>query len=158
MRQIYRILLAIPALFCAMVLAAGCASAQPGTPEPAVKNIDPASAEGSQIVESATADLTGQLGKPASLAVKAITAEGPWAFVYAKFQGVDGAPFDFAGTPFAEAAANGAKSRVYAGLFTSGDGAGAWTRVDSAVGPTDVAWGGWAAKYSAPADVFVTGR
>jgi hypothetical protein len=156
MRWLSRILLGIPALICVMLLGVGCASAQPGVPEPAVKNIDPASAEGSQILASATADLTGQLGKPAGLSVKAITTDGDWAFVYAKFQGVDGTPFDFAGTPFAEAAANGGKSRVYAGLFTTTDGGSQWTRVDSAVGPTDVAWSGWAEKYSAPADVFVT--
>ena len=139
-----------------MTLGVGCASAEPGTPQPAVKNVEPSSAEGTRIVASATADLTGQLGKPASLVVEAITTDGDWAFVYAKFLGIDGTPFDFTGTPFAEAAANGGTSRSYAGLFTTTDGGDQWTRVDSAVGPTDVAWGGWAAKYSAPEDVFVS--
>ena len=65
---------------------------------------------------------------------------------------------DYTGTPFTEAAANGGKSRIYAGLSSdSSAGGDPWTRVDSVVGPTDVAWGGWAGRYKAPPELFVTG-
>lgn len=130
----------IPVLFGLGIFGAACASA------------DPVSAEGEAIVHPALADLAAQLGKPVELKVKTVNTVGEWAFVYGTIQGPNGAVFDYAGTRFAEAAANGGKSRTYAGLFR-GDGS-AWTRVDSAVGPTDVAWEGWAAKYGAPAEVF----
>lgn len=98
------------------------------------------------------ADLTAQLGVRAELDGKTVNIEDGWAFVYGKIVGVDGLPFDYSGTPFAEAAANGGKSRRYAGLFR--DDGTAWARVDSAVGPTDLAWDGWAARYGAPAAIF----
>jgi hypothetical protein len=113
---------------------------------------DPVSAEGGAIVQPALADLSAQLGKPVELKVKTVNVVGDWAFVYGKIQGPDGAVFDYAGTRFAEAAANGGKSTTYAGLFRNNGSA--WTRVDSAVGPTDVAWEGWAAEYGVPAETF----
>lgn len=113
---------------------------------------DPASTEREAIVHPALADLLAQLGKPAELKIKTVNTAGEWAFVYGTILGPDGVPFDYSGTPFAEAAAHGGKSRTYAGLFR-GEG-NQWTRVDSAVGPTDVAWEGWAARYGAPAQIF----
>ncbi|GAS87209.1 uncharacterized protein RMCB_1305 [Mycolicibacterium brisbanense] len=98
------------------------------------------------------ADLRAQLGVPAEFEEKTVNIEDGWAFVYGKIVGADGLPFDYGGTPFAEAAANGGRSRTYAGLFR--DNGAAWTRVDSAVGPTDLAWDGWAERYGAPAAIF----
>ncbi|MBU9765283.1 hypothetical protein FR943_15700 [Mycobacterium sp. TNTM28] len=104
------------------------------------------------MVDPAEADLITQLGKPAELTTKTVNVVGEWAFVYGTIHGPGGTVFDYAGTPFAEAAAHGGKSRTYAGLFRH-DGS-SWRRVDSAVGPTDVAWEGWAGKYGAPQQAF----
>lgn len=130
----------IPVLLGLSLFGAACAQAAPE------------SAESEAIVHPALADLGTQLGKPAELQAKAVNTVGVWAFVYGTITGPGGTVFDYAGTPFAEAAANGGKSKTYAGLFHH-DGSD-WVRVDSAVGPTDVAWEGWAEKYGAPAEVF----
>jgi hypothetical protein len=103
-------------------------------------------------VHPVVADLTAQLGIRAELDAKTVNVDDGWAFVYGKIVGADGRPIDYRGTPFADAAANGGKSRTYAGLFR--DDGTAWARIESAVGPTDLAWEGWAERYGAPAEIF----
>jgi len=55
---------------------------------------------------------------------------------------------DLAGTPYAEAAANHAKSHTYAGLLRRNGNA--WAIVDQAIGPSDFAWGAWPQQYGVP--------
>ncbi len=104
------------------------------------------------IVDSARAPAVAELGKPVLLRVAHLKASGDWAFLRADMQGPGGAPIDYAGTPLAEAARNGAVSPVYAALLRREGGA--WQVVAHAVGPTDVAWDGWAGQYGAPRDIF----
>lgn len=118
----------------------------------AAPTISPQSAAGRAIVVVGAADATATVHKPVRLGGATIRADGIWAFMTAKMQAPDGGRFSYVGTPDAEAAAHGGKSNTYDGLFrrtTRG-----WTRIDSAVGPTDVAWEGWAAKYGAPESIF----
>jgi di/tricarboxylate transporter len=75
------------------------------------KRLDPASGDAAAILTPAVNDLTKQLGKPAKLGQDNISTAGQWAFVNAAILGADGNPIDYAGTPFAEAAANGGKSK-----------------------------------------------
>ncbi|WP_232490957.1 hypothetical protein [Mycobacterium dioxanotrophicus] len=115
---------------------------------------DPVSAvpDGPAIAASAVADVTKQLGKPAKLNVSTLNESQGWAFVWAKITDPSGRPISYDNTPFADAAAEGGKSKSYAGLFHS-DG-GAWKLATSSVGPTDVAWTSWSSEYSAPASIF----
>lgn len=84
--------------------------------------------------------------------VRQIRADGRWAFVLADMQDKGGRPVDYAGTPRAEAAAQGMVSRAFAALLRhDGD---RWIVIESAIGPTDVAWEGWPSRYGAPPDVF----
>lgn len=106
----------------------------------------------SQVLAVATADAKAQLHKPVRLGAAKVNTSGEWAFVSATLQASDGGRFSYAGTPFAEAAANGGKSNRYVGLFRKARTG--WARVDSAAGPTDVAWAPWAAKYGAPPSIF----
>lgn len=123
--------------------------------DPAVRTVDPSSAEGRALIEPMVADLVGQLGKPASLAVERLVTAGDWAFIRGKIIGADGTLIDYAGTPFAEDAAHGMKSKSYVGLLRNADQR--WTRVTSRVGPTDVVEQGWTAQYGAPAALFAPG-
>ncbi|GED97680.1 hypothetical protein [Gordonia crocea] len=117
--------------------------------------VAPQSATGTAVLAVATADAKSELHKPVRLGAAKINASGSWAFVSATLQAPDGSRFSYAGTPFAEAAANGGKSTMYAGLFRKRGQR--WARVDSAVGPTDVAWTGWSEKYGAPSSIFALG-
>ncbi|MGL6235731.1 MAG: hypothetical protein ACRC20_10335 [Segniliparus sp.] len=99
-----------------------------------------------------TSLLVEGLGKLAKLALKGLHVSDDWAFVYGDIQEPNGQPVDYAGTRFAEAAANGGKSRKYAVLLQKAEGR--WALVDSAIGPTGVAWQDWGDRYGAPAEIF----
>jgi hypothetical protein len=104
------------------------------------------------ILDSARVPVAEALGKPVLFRVAHLAASGDWAFLRAEMEGPGGAPVDYAGTPFAEAAQHGAASRTYAALLRrKGDG---WTVVDKAIAPTDVAWEDWATHHRAPPAIF----
>lgn len=136
----------VPLVLCASLVAASCASADPGGGS--------APSDDQQARAAAVADVSAQLGKPVRLDVKGLHSADGWAFVWATIRGSDGGPVNYAGTTFAEAAANGGVSKSYAGLLR--DEAGQWRVVTSRVGPTDVAWETWSADYGAPKSIFVT--
>jgi hypothetical protein len=129
-------------VLCAALATAPWASADPVSAVP----------DGPAIAAAAVADVTEQLGKPAKLSVSTLNESQGWAFVWAKITDPSGRPISYDGTPFADAAAEGGKSKSYAGLFHS-DG-GSWKPATSSVGPTDVAWTSWSSQYSAPASIF----
>lgn len=104
------------------------------------------------ILDSARAPVVAALGKPVLFRVGKLHRSGDWVFLLADMEDKGGRPLDYAGTPRAEDAANGAVSRTYAALLKR-DGAG-WKVVASAIGPTDVAWVDWPARYGAPKAIF----
>ena len=104
------------------------------------------------LLDAARAPVAQALGKPILFKVRQLRTAGRWAFLLADMEERGGAPLSYAGTPQAEAAEQGMMSRVYAALLRK-DGA-VWTVVDHAIGPTDVAWEGWGAKYGAPHALF----
>jgi hypothetical protein len=109
-------------------------------------------AEQSAAREAARALAAKEIGRPLLLHTESIKSEGDWVFVKAELRGPDNAPFDYKGTKWAGAAEEGMVSRLFVALFKrSGK---AWQAVDFRVGPTDVAWESWAAKYHAPAALF----
>lgn len=135
----------IPLILSASIMTATSAQEAPRTPATT-------STEGQAIVQPALTKLVADLGKPARLDVKGLRVSGEWAFVYAAIQTPGGQPIDYKDTPFADAAEAGMKSRTYAALLR-GRGE-SWSLVASAIGPTDVAWSGWAREYGAPAAIF----
>lgn len=104
------------------------------------------------ILDAARVPVAAALGKTVLFRVSHLGASGDWAFLRAEMEGPGGAPVDYAGTPLAEDAANGAVSRTCA-ILLHRDGA-AWTVVDKAIGPTDLAWEDWATRHRAPAAIF----
>jgi len=130
-------------------LTAGPAAADPCQWDPAKSQpVDPASPDAAAILAPAVADVTTQLGKPAKLGTATVAESGQWAFVSAPILGGDGQPIDYKGTPFAEAAENGGKSKKYLALLRqAGQG---WNVVTGAVGPTDAAYEGWPQKFGSP--------
>ena len=104
------------------------------------------------LLEAARAPATKELGKAPKFRVEQLRHEGEWAFLLATMEEADGKPFDYRGTPLAEAAGQGFVSRTYAALLRRG--AGGWEVVAKAIGPSDVAWEGWSKQYGAPAGLF----
>jgi len=104
------------------------------------------------LLEAARAPVRAALGKVARFRVDQLNREGDWAFLLATMEEPDGRPFDFTGTPLADAAKQGMVSRTYAALLRhKGDG---WEVVAKAIGPSDVAWEDWSRRYGAPARLF----
>ncbi|HEX2886297.1 hypothetical protein [Vineibacter terrae] len=106
------------------------------------------------IIAAAQAGAAADLGKPVKLVVDSVKTVGEWAFVLSHMQSPDGGRLDYRGTRYAEAAANGGKSYSHAVLLRLRPGG--WDVVEQAVGPTDVAWTDWAARYNAPPAVFAS--
>ncbi|WP_404335001.1 hypothetical protein AB2M62_14960 [Sphingomonas sp. MMS12-HWE2-04] len=109
-------------------------------------------AERAAILDAARTPVSEALGKPVLFKVDALHHAGDWAFLRAEMQERGGAPVDYAGTSKAEAAREGMVSRVYAALLRRTGGR--WKVVECAIGPTDVAWAGWAQHHGAPAAIF----
>jgi hypothetical protein len=109
-------------------------------------------AERVAILDTARQPVVRQLGKPVKFLVRTLNRDGDWAFLVATMQDAQGRPITYAGTPLASAEAEGMISRDYVALLQRSGGR--WRVVDQAVGPTDVAWEGWAVRYGAPAGLF----
>lgn len=135
----------IPVILSASLMTASPAQEAPHTPATA-------SPEYQAILKPALSALVSELGKPARLDVKSLRVVGEWSFLYAAMQSPGGQPIDYHGTPFAEAAEAGMKSRTYVALLRGRSES--WSLVASAVGPTDVAWADWSTQYAAPAAIF----
>lgn len=104
------------------------------------------------ILDTARAPVVARIGKPILFKVERLVVEGDWAFLRADLQDRNGRPIDYAGTPLADAWENGVVSKSCAVLLRrKGEG---WQVVESAVGPTDVIWAGWAAAHRAPPSLF----
>ena len=92
------------------------------------------------------------LGAPIAFRLSRIDVVGEWAYVGAiPTRGSE--PLDWATTRFADAFAKDMMSnRVLALLRREPDGS--WRMAEYALGPTDVAWVDWIAKYGVPRSLF----
>ncbi len=111
-----------------------------------------APADRAAILDAARRPVAEELGRPPLFVVKTLNRDRDWAFLFADMQAAAGKPFDYTGTKKAEAARRGLVSHAYAALLRR-QGA-RWQVVEAAIGPTDVAWEGWAAKHGAPTSLF----
>jgi len=111
-----------------------------------------ASPEAPVVLQAAQAAARAELKVPLALSPQTTRVSGAWALVIAELRQPDGKPFDYAGTPQAEAAREGYLSRQCAALLARHDGQ--WQVVELRLGATDVAFAGWAATHHAPAALF----
>jgi hypothetical protein len=112
----------------------------------------PAADQRRAILDAARVPVEAELRRPVRFKVDTLRVDGTHAFLRATMEDAEGRPIDLTGTRLAEAAAQGFASRVYAALLERrGD---AWTVIDRAVGPTDVAWADWATRHRVPAPLF----
>ena len=109
-------------------------------------------AERARMLDVARAPVAKRLGKPVKFVVRTLERQGDWAFLIAAMQDGSGRPISFTGTPLASAEAQGMVSKDYAALLRLNGGQ--WRVVDTAVGPTDVAWADWPEKHGAPKSLF----
>lgn len=98
--------------------------------------------------------IADDLGQPVQFVVDTLRAEDEnWAFYAGQIQQPNGRPIDFSHTRYAEAI----EAQMFDGptvfaLFSYNNGQ--WRVVTFVVGPTDVAYAGWAEEYNAPAALF----
>lgn len=134
------------------MMTAACTSADPGSSQ-GLHAVDPASAEGNAMLQTATNAAAKELGKPVKLAPTKFNAEQGWTYLSATIQEPDGTKIDWSGTPLAEAAANGGASNRFDGLFQSGGSAPAL--IESSVGATNPVWEFWRQTHpSVPDGIF----
>ncbi|MGA5543602.1 hypothetical protein ACPCIR_17250 [Mycobacterium sp. NPDC051198] len=139
-------------LVSSSMMASGCASADPG-PSQGPHAVDPGSAEGSAMLETATAAAAKELGKRVKLAPAKFNAEQGWTYLSATIQEPDGSKIDLSDTPLGEAAANGGASNRFDGLFQT-DGSKP-TLIETSVGATNPVWEFWRQTHpSVPAGIF----
>jgi hypothetical protein len=108
--------------------------------------------ERSAILNAARRPVTARLRKPVSFKITKLNRDGDWIFLSATMEDGQGKPISYVGTPLADAAAQGMVSHLYVALLQRRQSK--WQVVDSAIGPTDVAWENWAQRYGAPAAIF----
>ncbi|WP_333572817.1 hypothetical protein [Sphingomonas sp.] len=114
--------------------------------------VEIAPADRAAIIDVAHQAIARRIGKTPRLLVRTLGHQGDWVFLVATMQDKAGRPISYAGTPLASAEAEGMVSKDYVALFRrAGNG---WRLVEEALGPTDVAWAGWAAKHGAPSSIF----
>lgn len=113
-----------------------------------------ASPEAPAVLQATQAAALAELKVPLTLSPQTTRVSGTWAFVVAELRQPGGQPFDYTGTPQAEAAREGYLSRQCVALLSRRDGR--WQVLELRLGATDVAWSGWAAKHHAPAALFAT--
>lgn len=101
------------------------------------------------IVTAARAPVEDALGSEVKLKVEIVNVEGTWAFVLAKWSGVDASK-----TALADVEKEGGLSNQYAALLTKRQKR--WELVDSVIGPTDPAWLAWVDTHEVPESLFAT--
>ncbi len=142
-------------LFAIAALAAACsppAATTTETPEtPAAPSPD---ATTQALVTALTPVVSQEIGQPVSLQTTNVNVRDEWAFVVAQPRKPDGSAIDWSTTSFAQRAADGVldgDGTTYALLKQEN---GAWTVLEHAIGPTDVAWIEWASEHGVPADIL----
>lgn len=110
------------------------------------------------VLQAASAPILEAFGDSVRVRVEQLSRSGSWVFLRSRMRGPDGGRPDYAGTAFAKPAAAGQVSDIYVALLNHDGGAEddprCWHIVEHRIGPTDVAWDGWAAKHYAPRALF----
>ncbi|WP_024891306.1 hypothetical protein [Luteimonas huabeiensis] len=108
----------------------------------------------SAVSHAALAPVREAFGDAVRVRIERLDVLGPWAFVQGQLEAPSGGRPDYAGTDYAERAAQGGMSDLYVALLRREDETGDWTLVDHAIGPGDVVWLGWPDAHAAPRQLF----
>lgn len=139
------------ALLLALALAA---CSQPATDAPAPPPPPSAEAMSQELIDALTPVVAAEIGQPVALTASQTRVMNEWGYVIAQPTQPDGAAIDWSTTLLAERAAEGvldSNGQTHALLRKEN---GAWRVLEYAIGPTDVAWIGWAAAHGAPEELF----
>ncbi|MGY0504589.1 hypothetical protein [Luteimonas sp. e5] len=112
----------------------------------------PGSRERRALLRVARVPAESGLGKPVQFMVRVLRVSGDWALLHADMREADGTRLGFSDTPLADAARAGGVSNAYMALLRRDEDG--WRVVESALGPTDVAWLAWARQHDAPEALF----
>ncbi len=142
----------LKALTAALVLAA-CSPQAPTepAPPPAPAAADAANAE---MLAALTPLVSDAVGQPVSFTIDTVRVDNDWAWLVVQPQAADGSPLEWSQTSFASAHEHGAmdsNGTVYALLKRE---AGQWRVVNHVIGPTDLAYIDWPARYGAPPELL----
>jgi len=141
------------ALILALSLAlVACAPEPAAPPEPAPPPSPEAMSQ--QLIDALTPVVSAEIGQPVALASSQVRVMNYWGYVVAQPTAPDGAAIDWSATALAQRAADGvldSNGQTHALLRYEN---GAWRVLEHAIGPTDVAWIGWAATHGAPEELF----
>lgn len=139
----------------ALVLAlALVACSQPATEAPAPPPPPSAEAVSQDLLDVLTPVIAADVGQPVALTASRTRVMNEWAYVVVQPTRPDGAAIDWSTTALAQRVADGvldSNGETHALLRNEN---GAWRVVEHAIGPTDVAWIGWAATHGAPEELF----
>jgi hypothetical protein len=138
-------------LIAVVALAAGCSPPAATTTETAAPAPD---ATTQALLTALTPVISREVGQEVSLQTTNVNVRDEWAFVQAQPKRPDGSAIDWSTTSMAQRAADGVldgDGTTYALLKNEN---GAWTVLEHAIGPTDVAWIEWAAEHGVPPDIL----
>lgn len=109
------------------------------------------------LLDALRPSIEADLGQALIFEVETLRESGGSAFAAVSPRTPDGKPVDFAKTRHAQRLEDGVLDgdTVYA-ILQHRDGR--WQVQEYAIGPTDVAWDGWAQDYGAPEVIFLTGQ
>jgi hypothetical protein len=145
-----RVILAAVALFAAACTPPAATTTE--TPQtPATPSTDATTAA---LLAALTPVVSAEIGQPVRLQTTTVNVRDEWAYIVAQPRKPDGAAIDWSTTSLAGRAADGVldgDGMTYALLKEEN---GAWTVLEHAIGPTDVAWIDWAAAHGAPPDIL----
>lgn len=110
------------------------------------------SAERGAIIDAARPGAEKPIGRRVIFVVSQIRTDGTWAYFQGRPVNPDGTALLWATTPFANEIRKGVMSDVYMALLLKQGGT--WRVVETALGPTDVAWYDWLAPYDLPESLF----
>ncbi|MCD9032862.1 hypothetical protein LDO32_14115 [Luteimonas sp. Y-2-2-4F] len=138
-------------LLAALILASGAAMTTSFAQSAPVALL-PADPGYPAVSQAALAPVREAFGDAVGARIERLDVLGPWAFVQGQLQAPAGGRPDYAGTAYAERAAQGGMSDLYVALLRrDGDD---WTLVDHAIGPGDVVWLAWPDEHAAPRQLF----
>lgn len=142
----------------AFTILAACTPPAPSAPsEPGASSPGSvAEATTDPLALAAAPAISTAIGVPVALHPSISRTDGEWGWLIAQPWTPEGAAIDWSQTQYAQRAADGALDGDGTTYVLLRQQNGQWTVVASAVGPTDVAWAGWAQQYGAPESLFAT--
>ena len=124
-----------------------------GAGELEVHRVERGTPERARLLDAARPTFESEIGGPIEFVVAVLNAYDGWAFGNVRVQRPGGQPVDWRQTKFAEDVAEG-MFETGSHFFLMRSERGAWTMVEYAIGPTDVAWDWWRQQLNLPEQLF----